>query len=277
MAGDSFLTVYKEMVGIKENAPDCVPMPPDMLAQYLASVITNATTISENATTTFNQTAEVNNSSSSSNSSSSTCSLDPDSPDSSCAANAAATGAFDVNLVNNNNNNNNNNNGTIASDNNNTTVVSSDVTTDDNDENEAADDDSDPLVALKRQLADQQKLVHRMLASLQQGGILPSPEEDDEMARALAHMQVTDQSNQSPRNPLGCLSLTVVSNSIPLSNLALVLLQLNETTASGNTTSLTNTTSTNTIIGGTNGSVAGSALSRDSLLFDQMTYHASPR
>ena len=247
-------------------------MPPDMLAQYLASVNTNATTISGNATTALNQTAEVNNnsSSSSSNSSSSTCSLGTDSPDSSCAANSSATGAFDDNLVN------NNNNGTIASDNT-TTVVSSDVTTDDNDENEAADDDSDPLLALKRQLADQQKLVHRMLASLQQGGILPSPEEDDEMARALAHMQVTDQSNQSPRNPLGCLSLTVVSNSIPLSNLALVLLQLNETTASGNTTSLTNTTSTNTIIGGTNGSVAGSALSRDSLLFDQMTYHASPR
>ena len=44
------------MVGIKENAPDCVPMPPDMLAQYLATTTTTTTTAtlgdSNNNTTT---------------------------------------------------------------------------------------------------------------------------------------------------------------------------------------------------------------------------------
>jgi hypothetical protein len=51
MAGDSFLAAYKEVAGIRENAPDCVPMTEAMLqayrdAQVNASASTNATDLS---------------------------------------------------------------------------------------------------------------------------------------------------------------------------------------------------------------------------------------
>ena len=225
MAGDSFLAVYKEMVGIKENAPDCVPMPPDVLAQYLANNTNTNTNNSNNST--FNNDSHGNATTTVSgsgidigagdSSSSSSCQRGP--ADSSTDSSTCAAAAAD-NLVNRDDDNSNSNDGTSsmsssestaggneeggnATD---TTVLDDGKNGDGEEETAAAVAEDDPLEALKQQLADQQKLVNRMLASLQQGGILPD-DHDDEISLALAQMQVIDPTPTNPTQPVS-LSLS---------------------------------------------------------------------
>ena len=189
MAGDSLLAVYKEMAGIKENAPDCVPMPAAMLEEYLlaqqASLLAAMDAVAGNGSgsasggvgggvgVVVNELGEVISSGVGGATTAATTS-NSSTDDASQPSNSTTPGDTES---------------TVGSGNNSSSGVEVEGAVDTKEGGvdgageggeEVALDPSDPLYALKKQLADQEKLVRRMLQSLKEGGISVDRENDTE-------------------------------------------------------------------------------------------------